>query len=210
MFVGHKVTCIGQSSEKPGSRSPQKHGGWSNRGRPGTDPGPTRYLPVLCQCVGSPALPRGRGTTGTGPRLQDRVETLTLPLGPYPRRLPLPFSRGRVQRELDKSNWITSLTLTIYSPIPRKGSRCPKGGYTGNWHTRLQAGSKPTLALGPYQPRLPLPLPEGEGNGNWTRATWITSLITLYPQPYLRRLPLPSSRGRDDENWNVGYLDRVE
>jgi len=127
MFVGHKVTCIGQSSEKPGSRSPQKHGGWSNRGRPGTDPGPTRYLPVLCQCVGSPALPRGRGTTGTGPRLQDRVETLTLPLGPYPRRLPLPFSRGRVQRELDKSNWITSLTLTIYPthtqerlPLPQR------------------------------------------------------------------------------------------
>src|SRR6202453_5350534 len=169
MFVGHKVTCIGQSSEKPGSRSPQKHGGWSNRGRPGTDPGPTRYLPVLCQCVGSPALPRGRGTTGTGPRLQDRVETLTLPLGPYPRRLPLPFSRGRVQRELDKSIRSGRLTLTFTPAIPTEAPSVllPREG-TRELAQGSRIGSKPSpFPLDHTHAGSRCPSPKGGYNGNW-------------------------------------------
>ena len=125
----------------------------------------------LMPCVGSPALPRGRGTTGTGPRLQDRVETLTLPLGPYPRRLPLPFSRGRVQRELDKSIRSGRLTLTFTPAIPTEAPSVllPREG-TRELAQGSRIGSKPSpFPLDHTHAGSRCPSPEGGYNGNWTR-----------------------------------------
>jgi len=137
------------------------------------DPVHWPYLYPTIPTQAPTALLPTEGTTGTGTRLQDRVETLTFPLGPYPRRLPLPFSRGRVQRELDKSNWMASLTLAIYPGHTQAGSRCPspEGGYNGNWDKAPGSGRDPHPSPWTIPTEAPVALLPREGTTGTGRAT---------------------------------------
>jgi len=120
----------------------------------------------------------------------------------------LPFSRGRVQRELDKSNCIASLTLAIYPTHTQAGSRCPspEGGYNGNWDKAPGSGRDPHPSPWTIPTQAPVALLPREG----TTGTGQEQLGHVFdtrhlPEPYLGRLPLPFSRRRVQRELGQGF-----
>ena len=175
------------------------YGNWNKAPGSGRDPHPSPWtIPTQAPVA---LLPR-EGTTGTGQEQLDGViDARHLP-GPYPGRLPLPFSRGRVQRELGQGSRIGSRPSPFPLDHTHRGSRCPspEGGYNRNWQEQLDHVLDPPPLPQPYLRRLPVLLPR-EGTTRTGTGGYLDRVETLTFRP--RTIPtvqalVPRERGQGE------------